>query len=179
MVRAATRRGSVRNSEGLHLAGKLGRSVPIRTVVVDDDGLVLHFGHLHAAVGLVDVLVGLHAKHLCSQAEWAEFVWSVNTHSTMSRVTLLTLLVLGAVNCHAGHLGTCTHQQKKGEGNMKKKNLQGDKILIFQALTKRRLEFLVPPLATEESAWTDFVISTHSQFIIYSYSTRKHLIISQ
>lgn len=35
-----------------------------RTVVVYDDDLVLHFGHLHAAVGVADPPVRLHVKHL-------------------------------------------------------------------------------------------------------------------
>lgn len=35
-----------------------------RTVVVYDDDLVLHFGHLHAAVGVAGPLVRLHVKHL-------------------------------------------------------------------------------------------------------------------
>lgn len=37
---------------------------PPRTVVVYDDDLVLHSGHLHAAVGVADPLVCLHVKHL-------------------------------------------------------------------------------------------------------------------
>ena len=37
---------------------------PPRTVVVYDDVLVLHFGHLHAAVGVTNPLVRLHVKHL-------------------------------------------------------------------------------------------------------------------
>lgn len=49
------------------------RSAPphVHTVVIDDDGLVLHFGHLHVAVGLVHLLVGLHAEHLCGQSRRA------------------------------------------------------------------------------------------------------------
>lgn len=40
------------------------RPPPPRTVVIYNDDLVLHFGHLHAAVGVADPLVRLHVKHL-------------------------------------------------------------------------------------------------------------------
>lgn len=35
------------------------------TVIVDGDGLILHFGHLHVVVRVVYSLICLHIEHLC------------------------------------------------------------------------------------------------------------------
>ena len=45
------------------------------TVVVYDDGLVLHFGHLHVVVRVVHAFVRLHVEHLCRMKK--QVLWQI------------------------------------------------------------------------------------------------------